>query len=274
MKVRMLKTSLLVVLVIYWVLAGSFMASAKNIDQPQSQKADIYKKKFKIVFLITKDTFNYQAHKTVPVFAEMLRNKFNYDVTVLLGSGDHGSYKYPHIESINEADLLIVFARRIALPHAQMNTIKRYLSKGKPLIGIRTANHAFKVLGKIQEGYEDWPEFVSDIIGCENLGYGPINGGTDVSVLPKAVKHPILKNLKTTQWQSKGNVYLVALTDDKATVLLEGKVNDITQPIAWTRTTGKNKVFYTSLGYTADFETPQFTTLIINAIKWSLDKDY
>lgn len=81
-----------------------------------------------------------------------------------------------------------------------------------------------------------------------------------------------MSNIKPTHWHSEGNVYLVApLLDKKAIILLTGKVNDITQPIAWTRTAGKSKVFYTSLGYPADFEIAQFYTLIVNAIKWALE---
>jgi len=86
------------------------------------------------------------------------------------------------------------------------------------------------------------------------------------------VNHPVVSNIKPAYWHSKGNVYLVApLLDKKAIVLLTGKVNDITQPIAWTRTAGKSKVFYTSLGYPADFEMPQFNTLIVNVIEWALE---
>src|SRR5690606_28248173 len=96
-----------------------------------------------IVFLITEDVNNYEAHKTVPLFAEMLRKKHGFRVTVLIGSGTHGAYRYPGMEPLQDADLLIVFARRIALPVDQMRAIKEYLAKGKPLIGIRTAHHAF-----------------------------------------------------------------------------------------------------------------------------------
>jgi type 1 glutamine amidotransferase len=42
--------------------------------------------------------------------------------------------------------------------------------------------------------------------------------------------------------------------------------------VAWTRTAGKSRVFYTSLGYPSDFQTPEFTTILINAIKWALGK--
>lgn len=244
---------------------------AKNLNQSQDHKVGKMKKA-KIVFLITKDPDNYEADKTVPKFAEMLKKEYGYDVTVLLGSGDRGSYTYPHMGKVSKADLLIVFARRIALPHEQMNIIKDYLRKGKPLIGIRTANHAFTARDKIGEGFEDWPEFVANILGCENRGYGPVEPGTNVSVVSDAISHPIVKDINPKQWHSKGNVYLVApLLDKKANILLTGKVNDITQPVAWTRTAEKSKVFYTSLGYPTDFQAPQFITLLVNAIQWALE---
>ena len=249
-------------------------AAAKNVNQPLNQKVENMKEKKKIVFLISEDPDNYEAHKTVPKFAGMLREKYGYDVTVLLGSGGHGSYRYPGMEIVSKADLLIVFARRIALPHEQMKLLKDYLKKGNPLIGIRTANHAFTVNGKIEEGFEDWPEFVADILGCKNRGYGPVGPGTEVTVDANAGNHFILKDFRQKQWHSNGNVYLVApLLDTEAAVLLTGSANEITQPVAWTRTAGKSRVFYTSLGYPTDFETPEFIQLLGNAIQWALLKD-
>lgn len=240
---RSYKIFLLSCLITVSLLVNSSSLIAKDINQ--LKKAKIEKmKKVKIVFLITKDPDNYEADKIVPRFIEMLRKEYGYDVIVLLGSGDRGSYRYPNIEVVSDADLLVVFARRIALPHQQMDIIKNNLVKGKPLIGIRTANHAFTARDKIGEGFEDWTEFVADILGCENRGYGPVEPGTDVSEVPGMGGNPIVQNIKPAQWHSEGNVYLVApLLDRQATVLLTGKVNDIIQPIAWTRTAGKSKVF-------------------------------
>lgn len=224
-----------------------------------------------IVFLITEDELNYEAHKTIPVFAEYLQKKLGYKASVLLGSGPRGAYTYPKMEVLNNADLLVVFARRIALPHQQMKILKAYTAAGKPVVGIRTANHAFTAMDEIAEGFEDWPEFVADVLGCKNRGYGPVEPGTDVSVVSDVRNHPILNGLASQQWHSQGNVYLVdPLLDKKATVLLQGKVNEITQPVAWTRMAGRSQVFYTSLGFPADFEMPQFVTLLTNAIKWAL----
>ena len=226
------------------------------------------KKKPSIVFLITKDTNNYEAHKTVPIFAALLEKEHGYKTTVLLGTGSHGDYQYPDMEALSDADVLVVFARRIALPHKQMKAIKDYVSKGKPVIGIRTAHHAFAVMDEIKDGHEDWRAFTTDILGCENKGYGPVDSGYNVTIIPEAVGHPILKDIQVTQWHSNGSIYHVALLDKNANVLMQGEIEGKTEPIAWTRIAGKNKVFYTSLGYPDDFDKPQFRTLLINGIRW------
>jgi len=270
------KNLLITIILLFAFVMSNASGEAKKSIQPIKQKAEYMAKKPHIVFLITKDTNNYEAHNTVPRFAETLEKEHGYEVTVLLGTGDHGSYRYPSMDALSQADLLVVFARRIALPHEQMNAIKTYLSKGKPLIGIRTANHAFAVQGKIADvadGFEDWPDFVADFLGCQNRGYGPDALGFDVTVVPEAANHPIVKDLQIKQWHSKGGIYKVApLLDKEATVLLMGKVNDLVEPIAWTRTAGKSRVFYISIGYPDDFQTQHFITLLTSGIKWALDK--
>lgn len=226
-----------------------------------------------IVFLITEDTLNYEAHKSIPAFAQELESKQGYKVTVLLGNGTHGAYTYPHFEVIDKADLLVVFARRIALPHDQMNKIKNYLKSGRPLVGIRTANHAFTMMGEnAQQGFEYWPEFVPEILGCMNRGYGIVGPGINVSINSNETKHPIVEGLPL-KWHSQANVYKVApLLDKSITVLLTGNDTQIEEPIAWVRNAGSSKVFYTSLGHPTDFQTPEFNKLIINGIKWALTK--
>ena len=93
-----------------------------------------------------------------------------------------------------------------------------------------------------------------------------------MAVVPEADNHPILNGIEPKQWSSMGNVYHVApLTDKSATILLTGTAGGKVEPIAWTRTAGKSRVFYTSLGYPEDFQQPQFRTLLINGIRWALD---
>ncbi|MBL7699035.1 MAG: ThuA domain-containing protein [Chitinophagaceae bacterium] len=245
------------------ILLTSIAITAFSIDKSPQKKRSV-------VFLITKDTNNYEAHRTIPKFAALLEKEHGYKTTVLLGTGTHGDYRYESVDAIKEADLLIIMARRIALPHDQMQTIKNYVSSGKPVIGIRTAHHAFHVMETIQDGHEDWPAFTADILGCENKGYGPHDAGYEVSTVSEAASHPILKNVAPSNWHSKGGIYHVQLLDKNATVLLKGEVEGKTEPIAWTRTAGKNKVFYISMGYPDDFETEHFRRLLINGIKWAI----
>jgi type 1 glutamine amidotransferase len=231
-----------------------------------------------VVFLINEDPYNYEAHRTVPPFADMLEREHGYEVTVLEGKGELPALEFPDLNVIADADLLVIFFRRAALPHEQMEAIQNYLEAGNPLVGVRTANHAFSVREneKIPEGYESWWNFVPDILGARNRGYGPSEKGTRVSVVEGAANHPILSGINSEQWLSEGNVYHTApLLDEEAHALLTGTIEgaeEPIEPIAWTRMAGDSKVFYTSLGYPADFDTPQFRTLLVNAIDWAVEK--
>ena len=226
-----------------------------------------------IVFLISEDPDNYEATRTIPVFADLIMREHGFKVTVLLGEGDRAAFRFPGLEVLSQADLLVVFCRRVALSHEQINMIKNYLKRGKPLVGIRTANHAFSVRGEIGNGFEAWPEFVPDILGCENRGYGPPESGTDVAMVPSAKDNPILKGFEPAQWHSPGSLYLVApLLDKEAIVLVTGKVQEKVEPIAWTRyTADKSRVFYTSLGFPSNFGASQFHNLLVNGIYWALN---
>ena len=228
-----------------------------------------------ILFLISKDVDNYEADKTVPVYAKKLQSEYGFAVTVIQSEGERASASFPGLkEALNKADLLVVFARRLALPEEQMNSIKDYFQKGKPLVGIRTANHAFSVQPADKKaGFADWWDFVPDILGCLNKGYGPVDPGTNVRIAEKQRDHPILKGVPE-QWHSKGNLYLVDFTiDPHAEPLLMGSVEGKTQPVAWTRMAGQSRIFYTSLGHPADFSDAAFTTLLTNAVFWTLNTD-
>ncbi len=228
----------------------------------------------RVLFLISEDPDNYEAHRTIPIFAETLRTKHGFEVTVIKGEGPRTAFSFAGlVDALGRTDLVVLFARRLALPPAQMGALKSYLAAGKPLVGIRTANHAFAPREPIAAGFEAWPEFVADILGCENRGYGPGPVGTDVATAPGVAGHSILEGVPAA-WHSKGNVYHVApLLDASARVLLTGTIPGKTEPIAWTRKAGKSRVFYTSMGHPSDFPTPEFQRLLLNGIRWAVARD-
>ncbi len=249
-------------LTIAW-FGGTAMAAEPENDAPH------------VVFMVTEDPHNYEAHATIPPFAETLRGEQGLRVTVIEGEGEPEAFRFPGLEdALPEADLLVVFFRRRALSEEQMGLIKGYLEDGNPLVGIRTANHAFSLRDDAAEGYEDWWDFVPDILGCGNHGYGPVELGTQVRLAPGAEGHPILEDFEPPTWHSQGNAYFVAPLADNAEVLLIGDVMEDSEPIAWTRETEYGgRVFYTSLGYPSDFGVPQFRALLTNGIRWALGED-
>jgi type 1 glutamine amidotransferase len=225
------------------------------------------------LFLVSEDPHNYEAHKTIPAFADTLQKEYHFQTRVIQGQGEPNAFEFPGLEAIREADLVVIFFRRRALPTEQLELIRAHLEAGKPLIGIRTANHAFSVREDVPEGYEKWWEFVPEVLGCENRGYGREADGTDVTVVSEAADHPILKGIEPTGWHSEGSLYLVEpLLDTTATVLLTGSVADTTEPIAWTRMYGSSRVFYTSLGYPSNFEQGPYRRLLVNAFHWAVNR--
>lgn len=225
-----------------------------------------------LVFLISEDPLNYEAHLTIPPFADSLQKAGLFNTTVLKGRGKHESFRFEGLDALDKADVLVVFCRRVALPYAQMEKIKSFIKSGKPVVGIRTANHGFSVREKLAvEGHEAWWGFVPDILGHENKGYEPEPLGTLVEVKPENAGHPILKGISPEAWKSSGSTYKVSpLIDPLAVVILTGSTPNVKEPAAWTRKNDYGgKVFYTSLGYPKDFSEPRFRQLIVNALKWA-----
>lgn len=256
------------------IRALMFAAFAVIVSLQTYATDDGKQRKPHIVFLISEDPDNYEAHKTIPVFAGILEREHDFRVTILLGEGPREAYRFPNIDAVSKADLLVVFCRRLALPLQQLTVIRNYLKSGKPVVGLRTANHAFSIRETPEEGHHAWWEFVPDVLGCENRGYGPVEAGTDIAVAEGAGDHPILQGVSPIGWHSAGNLYLVApMIDHNATVLLTGAAANKAEPIAWTRMTAdKSKIFYTSLGYPDDFEREPFKKLLVNGIKWALKR--
>lgn len=246
-----------------------FLFSTKAFPKEYADTISI--RKPHIVFLISKDIHNYEADRTIPIFAQKLKEQYGWTTTVLQAEGERTAAQFPGLQSVlPKADLMVIFARRLALPPEQMQLIKNWFKIGKPMIGIRTANHAFSVAkNELKAGYIDWWDFVPEILGCVNNGYGAVEPGTDLSIITEQKNHEILKNIPE-RWHSNGNLYLIA-EENNIVPLLKGTINSANeQPVAWSRMVGKSRIFYTSLGHPDDFETVPFNTLLTNAVLWTL----
>jgi len=117
----------------------------------------------KLVMLIAEP--EYKTVETLPKFAAQFLEK-DFNVVVVTGSTAAGETSFDHIEELKTADVLLVSVRRRSPPREQMQIIKDYIMAGHPVVGIRTASHAFVVRGtKPKDTEMDWPTWDADIFG-------------------------------------------------------------------------------------------------------------
>jgi type 1 glutamine amidotransferase len=236
---------------------GSLVQAADTSGSSQG------KRPVQIVLVAYED--EYHAAETLPRFAQQLSDRFGYRCSVLVGHPDHGVVG---LEKLATADVLVLYVRRHPLPKQQMAMIRRYLNAGKPLVALRTSSHAFSVWGQAPPGVDVWPEFDHDVLGGNYHDHYKPGPRTSLAPAPNAAQHPILAGIQFAQWSSTSSLYKVSPLRPGATELLTGKCDSHTEPIAWTHTYHGGRVFYTSLGNVQDFQTPQFVTMLINAIDW------
>jgi len=165
--------------------------------------------------------------------------------------------------------VLLISVRRRTPPTAQLDLIRRYIAVGKPVVGIRTASHAFVLrTGKPAEELADWPNWDEQVIGgsyTNHFGSGPIT-----SVTAMQPEHPILRGVKLP-FTSPSTLYQSNPLRAGAQALLTGAIpGQPAESVAWTFTRPDGgRTFYTSLGSPADFQDASFTRLLQNGIEWA-----
>ena len=219
----------------------------------------------------------YETEKTLPPFARDYLSQ-DFQITHVHSKPREGRHDLKGIvEALEDADLLLVSVRRRAPLKRQVRAIRNYIEAGKPVVGIRTASHAFSLRGDPPPaGHATWETFDPEVIGGNYHGHYGSGGTTHVSLAEgkAAVEHPILEGVPAKAvggFPSHGSLYKSAPLDDDATPLLDGTFEDNpAEPVAWTHTSpGGGRVFYTSLGHPQDFEEPAFRRLLINGLYWA-----
>ncbi|MGH9160690.1 MAG: ThuA domain-containing protein, partial [Vicinamibacteraceae bacterium] len=125
--------------------------------------------------------------------------------------------------------------------------------------------------------------FGREIFGQKWIVHHGHESSTDVAIHEGAETHQVLRGVEP--FHARSWLYHVApLHGDDNTILLDGTSIDsdrvdrqdefpLTQPVAWTRTHGGARVFFTTLGHPADFEQESMRRLLINAIYWALGRE-
>lgn len=223
-----------------------------------------------LAMIIAED--EYETETTLPAFAQ--QHLGQYRVLAVYGS-DKQRATVPGIEQIAGADALLVSVRRRPLAAKDLHVIRQFAAQGKPIIGIRTASHAFCLRNQPPtDGLSDWPEFDAEILGGHYTNHYANDKFPTVSPVANSVANPLMKSLSQTPFISKGSLYKVAPLGEGTRVLLQGAIEgEKPEPVAWTNVrSGGGRAFYTSLGHKDDFKQDAFRLLLANGINWACDQ--
>jgi len=240
--------------------------------RPTARAADV-------VCITSEDPDNYEAVTFLNGLAERQLRPAGHRVTILVGNQPKPTHFEGLVPAVRAADLLIVFVRRATPPPDQLDAIRGHLRAGKPLIGIRTANHGFIPSSNappLPESCAAWPEFSPAVLGCQNAGYETKGLPYTVARHPDVpADEPLLAGVDIESIRGHQSLYLVLPLAENARPLLVGTAKDREppQPVAWTRIlsgAGGSKIFYTSLGAPQDVAGPAVPRLIVNAVNWAL----
>jgi type 1 glutamine amidotransferase len=163
----------------------------------------------------------------------------------------------PGLENLDTCDVLLIFTRRLKIDGKQLERIKKYCDAGRPIVGVRTASHAF----------QNWLALDREVFGGNYKGHYSEGPETEIEVVKDAAENPILAGF--TPYRSAGSLYRNTGLAQDCRVLLIGSIPEHTEPIAWTREHQGGRVFYTSLGHPKDFEVEAFRNLLANALLWT-----
>jgi nicotinamidase-related amidase len=128
-----------------------------------------------IVMVIGDD--EYKTEVTLPQFSKNDLEPLGFNVKII-HSDEKDKNNFPGlVDAVKNADLVLVSVRRRLPPKEQLDAIRAHVAAGKPLVGIRTACHAWSLRNDEQTkpllaaGHDQWPEFDAEVIGGNYTGH-------------------------------------------------------------------------------------------------------
>ena len=257
----------------------------------------------KRVVLVSGDE-EYRSEETLPQLAKILARRHGFDCRVAFAidpeTGEinpNEQRNIPGLEALADADAMVLFTRFRNLPADQMKYIDEFVKAGKPVIGIRTATHGFKVddgpyahwtFNAQQADYADG--FGRVVLGETWINHHGHHGHESTRGVPVAAEaqHPVLKGVDDV-W-GPTDVYgvrlplpercrplmlgqvLAGMQSDSPPV--EGAKNDPMMPIAWVQEYqvpggSPGRAFTTTMGASQDFANAGVRRLLVNAVYWA-----
>jgi len=260
-------------------LALALQTAAEEADKPH------------IVF-VTGDE-EYRSEESMPMLARLLEREYGCRCTVLYAQDAQGYIapntldNIPGLKALDDADLMVQFTRFRALPDEQLQHILDYAASGRPMVGFRTATHAFLYPKGSPNAH--WSDGYSiEYFGQKWITHHGHSSTTQVTPRKSQKDHPVLRGVK--DFHASSWLYHVDGGGDHlptdAQVLVDGRsLNSevaegrqerfpLTQPLAWVRERENGqRVFFTTLGHPYDFRNDSMRTLALNGILWALGRE-
>ncbi len=259
----------------------------------------------KHVVLVSGDE-EYRSEEALPQLGKILAVRHGFKCTVLFPidrkTGEINpdqNDNIPGLEALQSADLMIIATRFRNLPDEQMKHIVEYVESGRPVIGLRTATHAFQLKdgsGFIRYSWRnsEWNGgFGRQVLGETWISHHGRHGSESTRgiIAPEAGDHPILRGIQDGEIWGPTDVYGVRLPlpgDSRPLVLgqvvkgmqpedppVEGEKNEPMMPVAWVKSfTGSGgqpaRIFTTTMGASQDLQNVGVRRLLVNAAYWAV----
>ncbi len=156
-------------------------------------------------------------------------------------------------KDLKNYDLVILYTQGGELTSAQEEGLCEFVKKGGGFIGIHCAS-------------DSWVKNKAylEMLGSHFVGHGPV---TEFSVKISHPEHEITRRI--SDFKITDEFYILEKKTGRFEVLAEGIWQFKTHPLAYIRTYGKGRVFYTALGHDERvFKNPFFQKLIFRATRW------
>ena len=267
--------------------------------------------KGKHVVLLAGDE-EYRSEEGMPMLGKVLSQRHGFKCTVLFSVDPDGTINpnnggsLSHPEALDSADAIVMLIRFRHWPDDAMKHFRDAVNRGVPIIGLRTATHAFSLpknspdtdwtwnnkeggFGRIVLG-ETWvshwgkhrSEATKGIIepsAKDNAllrGVSDVFGVTDVYEAHPPADATILLRGQCLKGMTPDSGAADYKKKNKAGV--EQGVNDPMMPVAWSREVKNakgttNKVLCTTMGASIDLTSEDLRRLIVNGVFWGLGLD-
>jgi hypothetical protein len=256
--------------------------------------------KGKHIVLVSGDE-EYRSEEGLPQLAKILATHHGFKCTVLFAIdrsdgtvNPNQKDNIPGLEALDKAGLLILFTRFRDLPDEQMKHLVDYFEGGRPIIGMRTATHAFDIKSSPTYRKYTWNgKELDGGFGRQVLGetwvrhWGKHGAQSTRALIAKGQeKNRILRGIKDGEIWGPTDVYEVTLPlpGDCQPLLMgqvldgmkpdsppaQGRQNDTMMPVAWTRTYKGARIFTTTMGDSQDLSNEALRRLLVNAAYWAL----